>query len=325
VVDWLALRGSASTTFRAPTLGQTANTCAVGVALLGGQYRAVRTCGNPALKPETADTYNVGVLLQFGGFSASVDYYNFSFKDELTAESSARLFATMFPTGGTPQCAVAPLAARFQFAGGVCSAANVLRVDVNNVNGPSTKTSGIDFRAQYEMDDFLMDGTSWTIGGEATYLLKYKRGAFTLNGANNIEFAPAEDRAGLHDLTAQFFSYPELRANAFLSVNHGPFTARWQARYTEGTSPAFGTTLFVTRPNTSAAFGRELVPTGKAKDFYQHDLIVRWQAPWDALVSLSVQNIFDKDPPYVASQYNYDYTNGNPLGRVFEVSVKKVF
>ena len=325
VTDFLALRGSASTTFRAPTLAQTASTCAVGVTLLGGQYRALRTCGNPALTPETADTYNVGVLVQFGGFSASVDYFNFDFTDELTAESAARLFATMFPAGGTPQCAVAPLAARFQFAGGVCAAANVLRVDVNAVNGPSTKTSGLDFRAQYDLDDFLMDGASWSIGGEATYLLRYKRGAFTLNGADNIVFAPAEDRAGLHDLTGQFFSYPELRANGFLSVNQGPFTARWQTRYTEGTSPAFGTTLFITEANPTAAFGRTLIATGKSKAYWQHDLIVRWNAPWDALVTLSVQNVFDKDPPFAASQYNYDYTNGNPLGRVFELGFKKQF
>ncbi len=29
--------------------------------------------------------------------------------------------------------------------------------------------------------------------------------------------------------------------------------------------------------------------------------------PW------SIQNIFDKETPYVPSQYNYDYTSGNPL------------
>ena len=80
-----------------------------------------------------------------------------------------------------------------------------------------------------------------------------------------------------------------------------------------------------TAPNTSSTFGRELIPTGKTNDYWQHDLIVRWNAPWDSLITVSVQNIFDKDPPYAASQYNYDYTNGNPLGRVFEVGFKKLF
>jgi hypothetical protein len=38
-----------------------------------------------------------------------------------------------------------------------------------------------------------------------------------------------------------------------------------------------------------------------------------------------VQNVLDEDPSDAPSQYNYDYTNGNPLGRVFEVAVKKRF
>jgi len=52
---------------------------------------------------------------------------------------------------------------------------------------------------------------------------------------------------------------------------------------------------------------------------------VRWEAPWDSVVTLSVQNLFDKDPPYLPSPYNYDLTQGNPLGRVFELGVKKTF
>ena len=43
------------------------------------------------------------------------------------------------------------------------------------------------------------------------------------------------------------------------------------------------------------------------------------------MITASIQNLLDKDPPYVPSQYNYDYTAGNPLGRVFELGVKKTF
>ena len=52
---------------------------------------------------------------------------------------------------------------------------------------------------------------------------------------------------------------------------------------------------------------------------------MRWEAPWDSVITASIQNIFDKDPPYLTSNFNYDYTNGNPLGRVFEVGFKKLF
>ena len=43
-------------------------------------------------------------------------------------------------------------------------------------------------------------------------------------------------------------------------------------------------------------------------------------------VSLSLQNLFDKEPPFaIGTQYNYDPGSGNPLGRVFVVGVRKKF
>jgi iron complex outermembrane receptor protein len=327
-LSWLAFRASASDTFRAPSGIQTTNACATGVANIGGQYRAVQTCGNPDLQPEKAKAYNVGAIVSFGGFRATLDYYKFNFKGELTTESASRMFATLFPSGtGAGLCGTIPaLEARFAFAGGVCSAANVLRINTFTVNGPSTDTSGLDFKADYTWNDFLVDGSRWNVGVDASYLFEYQRGAFSLLGAPQVQFAGPEDRAGLYDLTAQFFSYPQTRANAYLSFDDGPWNVRWQIRYTEGTSPAFGTTLFYQVADASAASGYRLVPLGKSEDFWQHDLTIRYQLPWDdTILTFSVQNIADTDPPSVASNYNYDYTNGNPLGRTFKINLRSRF
>lgn len=322
--DWLAFRGSASTTFRAPGPGLTTNGCNNGVRVLGSAYRAFQTCGNPDLKPEKADTFNVGVIFEMGGFSATVDYFNFKFKDEIVEESGSRLYATMFPGGTNVNCgnpAFAELQARFTFAG-ACGAANVARLRSFTINGPNTDTSGIEARAQYDWDGWF--GGSWAVGGELTYLIEYKRSAITLRNST-INIAPAEDRAGLSDVLNDFFSYPELKGNAFAAFNKGPFSLRWQIRYAEGTSPAFGSPFFITVPNPSSPSGADLVAVGKSNDYWQHDVIVRWEAPWDSVVTFSIQNLFDKDPPYVPSPYNYDITQGNPLGRVFELGVKKTF
>lgn len=332
-LDFLAFRGSISRTFRAPTSLQTVNSCATGVSNIGGQYRAVQTCGNPDLAPEKATAYNIGTIVKYGGFQATLDYYNFDFKGELTTESAARLFASMFPTGlavtdPSHPCnaaAFAPLKARFQFAAGTCAAGNVLRIDSFNVNGPNTKTSGVDFKATYSWDDFLLDGSSWSAGVETTYLIKYARGAFSLLGAPAVVFTAPEDRAGLYDLTVSFFSYPKWRGNGFLNFNRGPISARWQVRYTEGTRPAFGTTFFKEVP-TSTGVGYELQYPGKTKAYWQHDLTASYQLPWmDTLVTASVQNIFDKDPPFAFSNFNYDYTSGNPLGRTYKLNVRTRF
>jgi iron complex outermembrane recepter protein len=334
VMDWLALRGSVSTTFRAPGPGLTRTQCNNGVRVLGGGYRAFQSCGNPDLKPEKADTFNVGALVDVGGFSATLDYFNFKFKDELTEESGGRLFATMFPGNSTVNCgnaAFAALQSRFTFAG-ACGPGNVARLKSFVVNGPGTKTSGLEFRAQYDWEGWL-EG-AWSAGVEATYLIEYKRGAVPLKDST-IEIAPAEDRAGLSDLINDFFSYPEIKGNAYLAYVRGPVTVRWLARYSEGTSPAFGSPLFITVPNpgattaagctTASCAGRDLQAVGKSKDFWQHDVVVRWEAPWDTTITASIQNVLDKDPPFAPSQYNYDYTQGNPLGRTFEIGFRKAF
>jgi len=322
VVDWLALRGTAGTTFRAPTAGQVDPGCAVGVANLGGQYRAVQTCGNPDLQPETADAYNVGFIVEKGGFNLTVDYFLFKFKDELTTEGSSNLFAAMFTPNHCNDPAYAALQARFTFSNAGCAAANVLKVDTFTVNGPRTQTSGYDVRASYDWDGWF--DAAYQVGVEATYLKEYARGAFSLYGAPSIVFAAPFDRAGTHDLQSAFFSYPQTRANFWLNWHRDNINVRYQVRYAEGTVAAINTANDVIVPSATAP-GYTAGTIGKLNDYWQHDITVQAQLPWDTQLTLSIQNLFDKDPPDAPSNYNYDYTTGNPLGRVFEIGVKKHF
>ena len=130
---------------------------------ISGQYRAQETCGNELLKPETADTFNVGLLFSPGGFTASIDYFLFKFEGELTLESSSRMVTTLFADPSRCTAAeYAPLRARMTFANDVCSAANLLRVSRYNLNGPDTETSGFDVRLQYDFQEVF--GGAFTIG-----------------------------------------------------------------------------------------------------------------------------------------------------------------
>ena len=56
-----------------------------------------------------------------------------------------------------------------------------------------------------------------------------------------------------------------------------------------------------------------------------HDLSYVGELPWDTTLTLAVNNIFDSDPPFTRSQYNYDYTNAFFLGRTFQVGLRKRF
>lgn len=328
-MDWLALRGSIGTTFRAP--GQAALTpgSSKGVRNVAGSYRAIVTENNPNLQPETATTANVGFLVTTGGFSASVDYWTFDFKKELITEDAGQLIAAINPTN----CANAAFRARFVFINNTCAATSLLQGTIKIVNGQNTKTSGFDLRAQYDFDDFFgMDfyDTKVSVGGEATLTEEYKRGATTLLEDPSVVIAPALDRAGKHDLAGEFYSFPKTRASAFINVAGENWNLRYQLLYREGTTIASpvcpgdagaGTTADCRYSYTSGNYES----VGKLKDFWQSDVTLRVELPWETTATLSVQNLFDKDPPFAQSFYNYDVTNGNPLGRVFKVGVRKTF
>jgi iron complex outermembrane receptor protein len=116
------------------------------------------------------------------------------------------------------------------------------------------------------------------------------------------------DRAGKSELLSAFYSYPKWRVNGYVNYHWGDHNIRWTAHFKSGTT------------NIISSF-----PDLKTKDEFIHDLVYTGEFPWDTTVTLAIQNIFDKDPPFVRSQYNYDYTNAFFLGRTFKIGVTKRF
>ena len=317
VTPWLALRGSASTTFRAPPQVQlipSPTTTLAFTSAVGG-YRAYDTYGNPNLQPETADTYNAGVIVQSGGFYASVDYYRFDFEGGLDNEPGTAMVAALFPTGVTDATACAAAAAnpaflsRFTFNNDVCSKANLLRTRLNQVNGPDITTSGIDFSASLR-GDFL--GGRAAVGVDGSYVIDYKADDFLVEG---VLVSEGDDFAGKLDYLG-YGSIPEWKGSAYAEFGTGPHLVRATVRYVGGMEDTRGATTF-----TAAS------PLGKQIDeFITADLsYILDIEPLAATLSVTVQNITDEDPPFARLDLNYDPFTGNPLGRVIKVGFKKTF
>jgi iron complex outermembrane receptor protein len=318
IVDWLALRASGGSTFRAPSQLTVTPGSARALAQFTDPttgtplYRPIDTFNNPNLEPETADTVNIGVLFKLGNFSASVDYYRFDFEKELTTETGARIFSTMFPSANTAtwQCANAALRARFTFANDTCHPSQFLGVRINEINGPSVQTSGFDFQAMYRWPGLF--GGELALGVDGNYLREYKRGALvTVEG---ITIDAALDRAGKLELLSGFFAYPEWRGNAFFSYGRGIQDFRVDYRY-----------VAAMRDRNHDLDPSAVVNLAKVGSYKQFDATYRIQLPWDTTLTASVQNLTDEEPSFAYSQYNYDYTSGNPLGRVYELGVKVRF
>jgi iron complex outermembrane receptor protein len=318
VVDWFALRGSLGTTYRAPAANYLTNTFVRGLSVASGTYRAADLYGNPNLKPETAFTYDVGGVFKAFGINATVDYWNFNFANPMTTEQTADLVAIMFPAVGPSHCgdaAYAALQARFTFDTSGCTKAGILSYRTNYINGGRVKTSGIDFQVNWAPSGHFGPG-DLSLGADGTYLINYDEDPYSIEG-HLTSTTGTVHRAGTYQ-AATFSGYNRLRMNAFLNYQIGIHNFRWQIRYVSGTFQPPGTTS-----NTIAGL---VGGSPYIKYYLQNDITYRVELPYQTTLTLSIQNMFDQDPPFaIGTQYNYDPGSGNPLGRVFAVGVKKKF
>lgn len=344
-LSWLVLRGSTGTTFSAPPQAGTAPGSSRIQAQFsnptnGAQlYRPVDRFGNPDLEPETAETYNLGFIittetlevggLEIGRFDISADYFDVTFEKEIAFETAARVYGTMFPAESpfayNPQrygCANDALRDRFSFTsslatnnfdyngaepGGVypeCHPDNFLGLSTNLPNGrEDTKISGVDMALTWSKEGLF--GGELSIGGEATYIDKWERGNQYLLGTDII-YDPATDRAGTAELLSAFFSYPEWKVNGHINYRRDIHNVHLMTHYYSGVEDR----------------NRGFI---KRDSHMTHDLTYQVQLPWQTVVTATIANFTDEEPPYIRSQFNYDYATYSPLGRTIKIGVRVNF
>jgi len=316
VAPWMALRGSVGTTFRGPPLLSLAPQTITGFSFIGGSFRAIDFTGNPNLKPETADNYSVGAIFDVGGLKASIDYWRFDFHKPIVGEPSGAMVATMFPGGASTRCgdpAFAGLQSRFSFQG-ACSQATISRVSTFPVNGPTVKTSGIDFLANYDFGEVM--GGEVRVGAAATYTIEYKIADFEVGG---VVVQKAFDAAGFLNYQLSATSLPQWKGSAFVEYSTGPHNLRLTVNYIDSYKDQRTLPANPLVPGSTPTVGYTVDSTVLA------ELDYRVQLPWDTTMTLSVDNLFDEDPSFARLDLNYDPFTGNALGRTYKVSVKKRF
>ncbi len=311
-LDWLALRGSAGSTFRGPQQTQLLDgfsTTLVYTSVARG-YKPYANYGNPDLKPEEADTFNVGAIVQAGNFKGSLDYWNFKFKNPIGTEGGTELVAAFFGVNrGDPNhcndAAYDGLQERFTFTTPTaCNADDLIRTRVDVINGPEENISGLDASLSYQFEGVL--GGELLVGADGSYTLKYERDALYVEG---ILIQEKDDYAGTRG-GAGTGSLPKLRGSAYMDYSVGSHGIRWTTRYIDGVTDV-----------------RSSVPDGfrEVGSFLTHDLVYRLQLPGETTFSAAVINLTDRDPPLVRLDLSYDPFIGNPLGRYFKVAAAKQF
>lgn len=320
----LTLRGSYGTNYQAPPLGVIPGQVTNAVrsyTIAAGNWLGAQYVTDSSLRPATAKTWNVGAIWQSRGFADDhnlqiiLDYFDIQTKDEISTTGGVAdvndianlIFNGAGGTITTCDPAKQPLLNRITFNNG-CTVGmgavgtfSTIRTVVGN--GPGQTTTGYDLQATYHMPAWNGD---LTLGLEATYLTKLETGATTLDG---VTIAPTKDRLGHLNFATVAFAAPKLRANFSANYAMGPHNFRLGVNYVEA----------VTDERPGVQYGEN------GQDWITADFTYRLMLKNDWTITATVQNIFDRDPPPAQEELGYDPRLGDPLGRTFEIGVKKTF
>jgi len=257
-----------------------------------------RPQGNPSLTPEKADTRTVGIVVQPGfvpGLSVSLDFYDIEIKDAIGTLSGQVIIDQCFQ-GATALCSLLT-----RDASGVLTA-----VDAPYLNLSQRKTRGYDFEMSYQT---TFGPGSLTLRGLASYVDTLT----TLNpGAPEIESAGQTGRPGSGGI-------PNLVANASAQYrSNGGYGAFVQVRYIDdGVNDA---TLLPTILDPAQNRVSSVTYTDVTLSKRIGNLASSPDAPWGAEVFLTVNNVFDRDPPLAPSPWLvFGAPNGGTNGAIFDL------
>ena len=295
--DEFSLRGSISTSFRAPTVflaqgGATSLQQLIDPVQGATAFVAVRTSGNEDLKPEESTAYNIGFSYEpFRDFSIELDYWNFEFKD-LIIQENAQAVLNLDPTDTD----------RIIRAGDPLNGP-VLQVNNTYVNASEMETSGIDFVTSYKIDT---EFGSFTPSLNGTYTMKYD---LMDPQAGNI------DGAGRRNFNNIGVSSPELRMNFGLAwkndIHAANLFVRYISSYDDDQNCADGTTNL--GACTNGLYEVDSHVTVDAQ--YNIDLGSLFETEQSYVVTVGGLNLFDEDPPQLFTNSGFDSKVHDPRGR----------
>ncbi len=322
VADFLTLRGSAGTTFRGPP-PSSVGVGRIGGPLLqieaiGGAFRPTDNYGNPNVRPETAFTFNIGAVVNTGGFSASVDYWSYDFKDALTStpvQGVANAVGNGPGSGAQFVNCSHPLAYLITFTGnscvqGVTTANEIQRIRTDVTNGPGIKTSGLDFGINYSAP--FASGRI-TLGAEGSYVFRYDVSPFRAGG---VQFLAGFKAAGFANFDRNTPSISRLKGNLFANYSTSNMNLRYVVDYVSGVRDNRGP---VSTPAGVTNYGVA------GEDFIRHNVVGVFDLPFDFAklqLTVGVDNITNEDPPAARLELGYNAFVGDPLGRTYKLGLR---
>ncbi|WP_028110299.1 TonB-dependent receptor domain-containing protein [Ferrimonas futtsuensis] len=242
------------------------------------------------LKPEEAEIVTIGLVYNpewLDGFSATIDYWNIELTDAISTVGTQARLDGCYERGeycGTIE--------RFGLDSAVPG--NILFVYDYQVNVGGIDTDGIDFEFSYGFE--TGDWGDFRVALDGTYLLSYEK---EIAGGEIIDHTGRFEEG--HD-----GMFAEWKTNLTVLWSISDFDTAVTGRYISG----------VTETESgwwTDAFDRD-VPSNTVWDFQTN-----WAATENLTFTLGVDNVFDKQPPFVFSAFgaNTDVSTYDVIGRYY--------
>lgn len=277
----------------------------------GGQTPTPFLSGsNAELKPETSTTRTLGLVYSphyVQGLDFSLDYYNIRIKNTIQGVDASDILNYCYIQGDPSFCN--------RFTRNSSGAITNLNEGLANLG--KLETEGYDFAAHYRLPK--MAAGQFTLSLESTYLTKYD----VTNGPNQ----PTQGMAGMISGTGGLF---RTRANASVDWSYGNFGATWTVRYYGGLRDScWSATVECNEPNYTNPWIGTTGASSKGSVAF-NDVQFRYKLPWNAAVSLGVNNLFNKRGPYyynvtAAGSGSAPYLPSFDVDRYFYMSYNQKF
>jgi outer membrane receptor protein involved in Fe transport len=296
-------------TLRATNATVNANCLALGVPGVYAQPDTAlpnRDGGNPGLQPEEGRTITFGAVITpsfWTDFTATVDAYDITIKNAIGSGNLQLNINNCYADAALVARSANTLDGCFSFAGRQ-SNGDLSRILTRAFNTQKQYTSGVDFNFNYKKKELPMIPGSFTTNLRLSYIRSFKNQGVELAGTLN---------GGVDGLA----SYPSWRGNLTGSYSINAFDFQWQVNYVDAVRDInYGGSIPV----------KNLKNYSGVSEYFSHDVLARWTPKEDLRLSVGVNNLFDKDPPYVfATARNSSAVLHDQIGRYFFMSLSKEF
>ena len=264
--------------------------------------------GNENLQPETSVTKTLGVVFNpsaLEGFDVSLDWWKIDLEDTITSFSGQFILDQCIEEGIGAFCNYT------RSAGG-----NIDTLLSGGINVGAAEVEGWDLTLNYRMPE--SDWGRFSFTWDTTYLSSFKTD-------NDADGDVDEDDGG--SVVGEYFDRDNnwrIRSNLMTRWEKGDIGAtlftRYYSRQEEDCPFYYNDYGFGELCNDAITDVDGINQPGSQNQIgsrIYHDLSVYWKAPWNAKVTLGVNNVLDKDPPLAYTSFANSFDPQYEIGGKF--------